>query len=59
MRFEKDARTMSLIGSFLDMIGASAVKLIKEDKTLSQRTRDSLTGLADLEVSRTDIGVDT
>ena len=55
VRFEKDARTLSLIGSFADMTGASAVRVIKEtleDDTLSQRTRDALRGLADLEVSR-------
>ena len=37
------------------MTGASAAKVIKntlEDETLSQRTRDALTGLADLEVSQ-------
>ena len=55
VHFEKDTRTMSIIGSFSDMIRASVVKHINEtleDKTLSQQTRDGLTGLADLEVSR-------
>ena len=41
VRFEKDARTMSLIGSFSDMMGAFSARLIKEtleDETLSKRS---------------------
>ena len=40
IRLEKDARTMSLIGSFSDMLGASSRKLIDEtleDESLPQR----------------------
>ena len=54
VQFEKDARTMPLIGSFSEMMGASSSRLIKEtleDETLSKRTRDVLTGLVDMEVS--------
>ena len=54
-RFEKDARTMSLIGSFWDMLGASSMTLIKEtleDESLPKRARGALTGLKDLESSR-------
>ena len=55
IRFERDVRTLSLVGSFADMTGASAAKVINEtlkDESLSQRTSDTLTGLADLEVFR-------
>ena len=45
---------MSLISSFADMAGAASSKVIKEalqDQDLPQRVRDTLTGLADMEVS--------
>ena len=45
VRFERDARTMSLIGSFIDMTGASASRIIAEaleDESLSQWARDAL-----------------
>ena len=46
---------MSLVGSFMDMSGAGASRIIKEtleDESLPQRDRDALQGLADLEISR-------
>ena len=55
VRFERDARTLALISSFADMAGVSAAKVIKEaleEKDLSQRVKDALSSLADMEVSR-------
>ena len=43
------------MGSFVDMSGAAASRIIKEaleDESLPQQARDALQGLADLEISR-------
>ena len=44
-----------MVGSFIDMMGAAAGRIIAEameDESLSQRVKDTLQGLADLEQSR-------
>ena len=53
--FERDARTRSLVSSFMDMTRASAGRIIEEalhNKDLPQEARDALQGMADLEWSR-------
>ena len=55
VRFERDARTMSLVSSFMDMTGATANRIIEEalwNKDLPQEAKDALQGVADLEQSR-------
>ena len=55
VRFERDSRTMSLVASFMDMMGAAAGRIISEameEESLSQRAKDALQGVADLEKSR-------
>ena len=55
LHFERDARTMSLIASFLDMSGASACKVLEEasqNQELPKEAKDALQWLADLEQSR-------
>ena len=44
IRFERDAQTMSLIGSFLDMMGASSGRIIEEalkNESLPQEAKDA------------------
>ena len=55
IKWERDARTISLIGSFLDMAVALSRKIIDEalaQEGLSQDTKDALQGVADLEQSK-------
>ena len=55
IRFERDARTLTLVGSFSDMAGTTASRVIDEtltDDSLSQQTRDVLNVLVDLDASR-------
>ena len=55
VKFERDSRTMSLVASFMDMIGAATGRIIKEtmeEESLSQQAKDALQGMADLEQSR-------
>ena len=52
---ERDARTMFLIGSFLDVSGVSSVALIRDalpEEGISERTDTALQYLADMEKSR-------
>ena len=54
-RFEHDARTMSLVSSFMDMTGVAADRIIGEalkNQDLPQEAKDALQGVADLEQSR-------
>ena len=55
VRFERDARTMSLVSSFVDMMGAASSRSATEDlkdETLSQGTRDIIQGMVDLDLRR-------
>ena len=54
LRFEREARTVSLISSFSDMVGAASGRIIQEalqEEDLPQRFKDTLTSLANMEVS--------
>ena len=55
LHIERDARTMSLIASFLDMSRTSASRVLEEasqNKELRKEAKDTLQCLADLEWSR-------